>query len=126
MRVPSQRGQASAELIAAIPLILVVVACGWQLVLTGHTWWKLREAARISARARFVAEQRGDALTGIIRARQISRSLLGSTPGATRRVRFTADGRVTVAARTPLVEPFRSALGAERGPRLSATSRMRP
>lgn len=122
----AQDGQATLELVAAVPLILVVIACGWQLVVTGHTWWKLQEAARISARARFVAEQRGDAAAGLLRAKRVVGQLLGSAPASSRRVSFAERGKVTVHARSPMVEPFRSVLGSRVGPRLSATSRMRP
>lgn len=121
-----QTGQATVELVAALPLILVVLACGWQVVVTGHTWWKLQEAARISARARFVAEQQGDVSTGLRKAKSVASSLLGGSPRASRRVQFLRDGSVEVSARAPLIEPFRSALGDSAGPKFTAKSRMRP
>jgi hypothetical protein len=46
-----QRGQASVELVAAVPLVLLCALVAWQLVLAGHTAWLSAHAARAAARA---------------------------------------------------------------------------
>jgi hypothetical protein len=47
----SERGQASVELVAALPFVLVVGLVAWQLALAGHTMWLCAHAARAGARA---------------------------------------------------------------------------
>ena len=47
----SEQGQASVELVAAVPLVLAVGAIAWQLALAGHTAWMTSHAARAGARA---------------------------------------------------------------------------
>ena len=42
------------ETVAIVPLVLLVAAVGWQLVLTGHTLWLCANAARAAARAELV------------------------------------------------------------------------
>jgi hypothetical protein len=49
-----QRGQASIELVAAIPVILLIGAIAWQLALAGHAAWLAANAARAGARADLV------------------------------------------------------------------------
>jgi hypothetical protein len=49
--VTSQRGQASVELVAVVPLVLLAALAAWQLALTGHTLWLAAGAARTAARA---------------------------------------------------------------------------
>jgi TadE-like protein len=49
-----QRGQASVELIAALPFVLLLGAVVWQLALAGHTAWVAAHAARAGARAELV------------------------------------------------------------------------
>jgi hypothetical protein len=51
MGVNEERGQASIELVAVLPCILLVAAVVWQLVLVGHTAWLTAQAARAGARA---------------------------------------------------------------------------
>jgi hypothetical protein len=46
-----ERGQASIELIAALPVVLVIGAIAWQLALAGHAAWLAANAARAGARA---------------------------------------------------------------------------
>jgi hypothetical protein len=104
----------------------VVAFAGWQLVVAGHTWWKLQEAARIAARARYVSAQAGDQPAGLRRGREAADALLASSPSGSRQVSQAAGGAVTVSARVPLVGPFRVALGSGGGPKLHATSRMTP
>jgi Flp pilus assembly protein TadG len=124
--IRDSRGQASVELVLAVPLMVLVMFACWQLVVAGHTWWKVAEVARLAARERYVAEQRGDRKAGEKRGRELADALLASSPRASRHVGASKSGKVTVTARMPLVPPFRIALGANAGPRLSSSSRMAP
>jgi pilus assembly protein CpaE len=54
MGVHGQRGQASIELVAALPFVLLVAAIVWQLALAGQTAWLTANAARAGARAEVV------------------------------------------------------------------------
>jgi hypothetical protein len=56
VRLRSEIGQASVEIVAVVPLVLVAAAFAWQLVLTGHTLWLCANAARAAARADLVGE----------------------------------------------------------------------
>lgn len=47
----SQGGQASVELVALLPALVVVCAVAWQVVLAGHAAWSVSSAARAAARA---------------------------------------------------------------------------
>ena len=51
-----ESGQASVELVAMVPVILLVGAVAWQLALAGHTAWLTAHAARAAARADAVGE----------------------------------------------------------------------
>jgi len=51
-----ERGQASIELVAAVPLVLLVGAIAWQLALAGHVAWLTANAARAGARAEAVGD----------------------------------------------------------------------
>jgi hypothetical protein len=48
------RGQATVELAALLPLIAVGLLACWQLVLVAHTAWSAHAAARAAARAHAV------------------------------------------------------------------------
>jgi hypothetical protein len=50
----SERGQASVELVAALPFVLLIGAAVWQCALAGHTAWMAAHAARAGARAEVV------------------------------------------------------------------------
>ena len=45
------RGQAAVELVVLAPLLAVLVAGAWQVVLAAHTQWSASAAARAAARA---------------------------------------------------------------------------
>jgi len=47
----SEGGQASVELVAMIPFVLLLGAVAWQLALAGHALWVTSHAARAAARA---------------------------------------------------------------------------
>jgi TadE-like protein len=55
---PAERGQASAELIVVVPLLVLVVMALAQLAIAGHAAWSAANAARAAAR---VAHVGGDA-----------------------------------------------------------------
>jgi hypothetical protein len=57
----SQAGQASVELVAMVPVILLVGAVAWQLALAGHTAWLTAHAARAAARADAVGDHPAEA-----------------------------------------------------------------
>lgn len=50
----SEEGQASVELVAALPFVLLLGALVWQCALAGHTAWLTAHAARAGARAELV------------------------------------------------------------------------
>ena len=51
VRFGGSAGQASVELIAALPLLAVALLCAWQVVLAGHAVWTVAEASRLAARS---------------------------------------------------------------------------
>jgi hypothetical protein len=50
-RTESERGQASVELLGALPALVLIVLVAWQLALAGHAAWLAGNAARVGARA---------------------------------------------------------------------------
>jgi len=60
-RTDSERGQASIELVAMLPVVLLVGAIVWQLALAGQTAWLAAHAARAAARADEVGRSPADA-----------------------------------------------------------------
>ena len=50
----SERGQASVEMVAVLPLVALVGAIVWQLALAGQSLWLCANAARAAARAEAV------------------------------------------------------------------------
>ncbi len=106
----SSRGQASVELVVLLPVIVVVLAVGYQAVLAGQAVWEVRVAARAAARAHAFG---GD-------PRAAARSHLRS--GLERGLRVSAEdeGDVRISVRVPTVIPS-IRLG-----RVSATSHFRP
>jgi hypothetical protein len=53
-RAGSEAGQATVELVALLPLLVVVLAGAWQAVLAGQAAWGAGAAARAAARAHAV------------------------------------------------------------------------
>ena len=49
-----ERGQATIELVAMVPVVLLVGLIAWQLALAGHAAWLTANAARVAARASLV------------------------------------------------------------------------
>jgi hypothetical protein len=60
-----QRGQASVELVAAVPVLLLAALAAAQLALVGWALWSAGAAARAGARAELVG---GDSRAAAIRA----------------------------------------------------------
>jgi hypothetical protein len=89
----AERGQASVELLAAVPAVLLVGAVVWQLVLAGHTAWSCANAARVAARAAAVDRD----------VRAAARSALPRTLERGMSVRRESGGRVRVRLRVPLL-----------------------
>lgn len=108
---------------AALPLVLAVLACGWQVVLAGHAWWSLNEAARVAARRVAVERHEHGERAALVSARRDSAALL---PAAMRRggsLRVTAEGGVVARTRVPLAQPFAAVFGS--GPAITARAGFR-
>ena len=54
-----ESGQASVELVAVLPFVLLVAAIAWQLALAGQAAWLCANAARVAARADAVGADAG-------------------------------------------------------------------
>ena len=90
-----ETGQASVEMVALVPVVLLLGLLAWQLALAGHTAWMSAHAARAGARADAVGRDPDAA----------ARSAL---PRALRRgfeVRRLNRGGVRVRVRIPLLLP---------------------
>ena len=90
-RERGQAGQASIELVAALPVVLLTGALLWQLALAGHTAWLTANAARAAARAEIVGRS-ARAAARSARPRSLERNL---------EVKRRGDGRVRVSVRIP-------------------------
>jgi hypothetical protein len=110
MTVRSERGQASAELVALLPVLVLVLAGAWQLVLAGDALWHARVAARAAARASAVGADPRAAARAHLPARL--EHALG--------VRADDNGDVRVSIHVPAV------LGALDLGRISATAHFEP
>ena len=93
MSTTGQRGQASVELVALLPLLCVLVGLAWQAALAGQAVWLSGAAARAAARARAVG---GDEVVA-------ARASLPPALGRLVRVRHARDGGVDVALGVPAV-----------------------
>src|SRR3954452_11717876 len=94
-----QRGQASIELLAAVPFALLVGAVAWQLALLGHAAWLAAHAARAAARADAVGRSPRRAARSVL-PRSLERGLRVQRSGR----------RVSVRVRVPLLFRRRSGL----------------
>ena len=90
-----ERGQASVELVAALPLVLLAAAVAWQLALAGHALWLVAHAARAAARADAVGRSPRSAARSAV-PRSLERGL---------EVRRLREGGVRVSLRVPLLLP---------------------
>ncbi|HWT95052.1 MAG TPA: TadE/TadG family type IV pilus assembly protein, partial [Solirubrobacteraceae bacterium] len=50
-RRPGERGQATVELVALLPVVAILGLGAWQVALAVHTMWEATVAARAAARA---------------------------------------------------------------------------
>jgi hypothetical protein len=109
----AERGQASVELVAIVPFVLLIAAVAWQLALAGHTAWLSANAARVAARADSVGRDAAAAARSAL-PRSLERDL---------EVKRLPEGGVRVSVRVPLLSrrwhgPVRvaatSSLGRER------------
>jgi pilus assembly protein CpaE len=89
----SECGQATVELVAVMPAIVLACAIAWQLVVAGQTAWLAAHAARVVARAEVVG---GDVQAAARSA--LPRSL---EPGL--KVEDAGGGRVRVRVAVPLL-----------------------
>jgi hypothetical protein len=92
-RIRPETGQASVEIVAMVPLVLLAAAVAWQLVLTGHTLWLCANSARAAARAQLVGKP-------VARA---ARSALPSSLEHDLSVRRLDSGQVRVRVQMPLL-----------------------
>ncbi len=88
-----ERGQAAVELVAVLPLVIVLVAALWQVTLAGQAAWLAGAAARAAARAGAVG---GDPTTA-------ARGVLPGPLARGVRVHAEGDGSVRVAVGVPSV-----------------------
>jgi len=91
--VPRTAGQASVELVALLPFVVVAAVLAWQVALAGHAMWMVAGAARAAARAHALGADEDDAARAAL-------------PGALRRsvrVDDAADGGVAVRIGVPRV-----------------------
>jgi hypothetical protein len=104
-----ERGQASVELLATLPAVLLVAALVWELALAGHSAWLCANAARAGARAAVVGRSAGAA----------ARSALPASLRHGLTVEQRDGGAVRVRLRVPLL------LRRWQGPvRIAATARL--
>jgi hypothetical protein len=89
----TERGQASVELLGALPAILLVAALLWELALAGHALWLCAGAARAGARARVVGQD----------ARAAARSALPASLRRGMEVEERSGGAVRVRLNVPLL-----------------------
>ena len=87
----AELGQASVELVATVPLVLLCAAIAWQLALAGQTAWLCANAARVAARAEVVGRD----------ATAAARSALPAPLRRDLKVTRTAAGAVRVRLRMP-------------------------
>lgn len=92
-RAKTEEGQASVEMVATLPAVLLVGLLVWQLAVAGHAAWACANAARVAARAAAVDRD----------AEKAARSALPRGLEDGLRVRRLGDGSIDVHVRVPLV-----------------------
>ncbi len=88
-----ERGQASVELVALLPLLAGLVLACWQGVVAGESWWLAATSARAAARADVIGSD----------PQAAARSALPQRLRGRLRVVRGADGRLVVRMRVPAV-----------------------
>jgi TadE-like protein len=89
--IDTERGQASVELVAVLPAVILIGAVVWQLALAGHAAWLTANAARAAARAEIVGRSAGSA----------ARSALPRSLEHGLEVKRLGRGRVRISVRIP-------------------------
>lgn len=79
--VRSEEGQASVELVALLPLVVVVAGLLWQAVIAGQALWLSGTAARAAARAAAIGADREASARAVLPA-SLARGLRVSGAGA--------------------------------------------
>lgn len=98
---PRQSGQATVELVALLPLLLLAALIGWQLAVAGYAWTVAGGAARAGVRAHEVGAP----------ARAAALAALPGSYARGARVEASADGEVRVRVDVPRVVPLLPRLG---------------
>jgi hypothetical protein len=94
-----ERGQATVELVAMLPVVILLGAVAWQLALAGHTAWLTANAARAAARADTVGRS----------ATRAARSALPRSLERGLEVERVRQGGVRVSVKVPLLlRPWRT------------------
>jgi hypothetical protein len=91
----AHEGQATVELLGAIPALLVAGLLAWQLVLVGYTGWLAADAARVGARAQLVGKD----------ATAAAKSALPASLERGLEVSQTGPGGTRVRVPVPMVHP---------------------
>ena len=108
-------GQASVELVAILPALVICVLIAGHGLAAGWALWSAASAARVGARAEHVGGVGGD-------GEAVARRAL---PGALRGdARIRSDDGVRVEVRAPMLFP--NELPGSEGPRLGAAARLDP
>jgi hypothetical protein len=88
-----ERGQATVELVAMLPVVVLLGAVAWQLALAGQTAWLTANAARAAARADIVGRS----------ATRAARSALPRSLERGLEVERVRQGGVRVSVKVPLL-----------------------
>ncbi len=92
-RARPESGQASVELVAVLPFVMLAALAAWQIALAGHTLWLTAGAARAAARADTVGSS----------AQRAARSALPDSMERGLSVERLRAGGVRVTVRMPLL-----------------------
>jgi hypothetical protein len=106
-----QRGQASVELVAALPVALLAGLAAWQLALLGHAAWLAAHAARAAARADAVGRSPEGAARSVL-PHSLERGLVVKRSGRRVRVRVRVPLLLRKGSGVPITA--RSSLGGRR------------
>jgi hypothetical protein len=89
----SQSGQASIEMVAVIPFLILAALAAWQIALAGHALWLTAGAARAAARAETVGAN----------AERAARSALPDSMERDLSVERRREGGIRVRVKPPLL-----------------------
>lgn len=60
-----QRGQAAVELVAVLPIIVLIALAGWHVIAAAHAWTVSGSASRVAARAAEVGQPAAASARGV-------------------------------------------------------------